>query len=78
MKFLKTLRALREANTAAAQTSREVLEAADRSTTHIDRSHEHALMRLKQATEQADKLTEADNRNHYSESLTLAFRGRTA
>lgn len=78
MKFFKALRALRDVNTAAAQTSREVLERAETSAPDIDQSHAHALKRLREATEQANQLYEANDRNHYSESLTLAFRGRTA
>jgi hypothetical protein len=43
-----------------------------------DRDHEVALARLAEATEQADRLANMNHRNHYSESLTHAFRGRTA
>lgn len=42
------------------------------------RDHEIALARLAQATRQADTLADMNHRNHFGESLTHAFRGKTA
>lgn len=71
MIFFKKLRQVRRQNEEAAEAHVKVKA-------QIDRDHERALARLAQATEQADTLSGMDNRNHYSESLTYAFRGRTA
>lgn len=71
MSFFKRLSELRKVNEDAAVVNESAkLDA--------DRDHEIALARLQQATEQANKLSGMDRRNHYSESLTHAFRGRTA
>lgn len=45
---------------------------------NAERDHEAALARLEKAEEQARTLSGMDRRNHYSESLTKAFQGRTA
>ena len=71
MKFLKRLAELREANTAATESTQKVMQQAD-----VD--HENALEMDRRVTEQARRLSSADHRNHYSESLTHAFQGRTA
>ena len=71
MNFLKRLAELRKIN-------EDALVVNESAKLDADREHKLALARLKQATEQADTLTGMDTRNHYSESLTLAFRGRTA
>jgi hypothetical protein len=71
MNFLKRLAEMREANTAATQSTNRVLEQADK-------DHETALEMDRRVTEQASRLTSANHRNHYSESLTHAFRGSTA
>jgi hypothetical protein len=71
MKFLKRLSELRKENDTATAASECVLATADR-------DHQIALARLAQATEQADTLSDMNTRNHYSQSLTYAFRGRTA
>lgn len=71
MKFWKRLAELREANAAAARENTKVLKQAET-------DHETALVMRDLADEQAGKLKSADRRNHYSESLTQSFRGRTA
>jgi hypothetical protein len=71
MSFFKRLSELRKVNTDAVAINESALKDADR-------EHQIALARLAQATAQADTLTGMDKRNHYSESLTHAFRGRTA
>jgi hypothetical protein len=68
------LRALRaEAEAAAAQK-----QAADAAKQDADHRHHEALEKLQAATALAEKLGGMDRRNHYSESLTHAFRGRPA
>lgn len=71
MKLFKRLSERHRANQEAAAANESAKEAADR-------DHEVALARLEQATRQAETLSGMDSRNHYSESLTHAFRGRTA
>jgi len=72
MKFLmRKLHAMHTANKEALQSNRAVLADAEREAETIE------AIRA-QAEEQAEKLRNADTRNHYSESLTHAFRGRTA
>lgn len=78
MKIFKRLQELREADRAATRSSRAVVEEISRTDSHIEKQHEVALARLRESTEQAELLQAADRRNHYSESLTRAFRGRTA
>lgn len=78
MKFFSKLRELREINSAAAEASKAVLEQANRHGAEADQKQGLALERLEAATAQAQRLSGADHRNHYSESLTHAFRGRTA
>lgn len=71
MKFLKRLAQLREANTAAQKNNEQLLKQAGK-------DHEAALAMHDQVVEQAARLSASDRRNHYSESLTHSFRGRTA
>jgi hypothetical protein len=72
MKFLmKKLRAMHEENRAALETNKVILEAAERQGETAEALRDHA-------ERQATKLRRADGRNHYSESLTHAFRGRPA
>jgi hypothetical protein len=72
MKFLmKKLRAMHEENRQALETNKTILEVAIRQGETVE------AIRA-QAEQQAEKLRQADGRNHYSESLTHAFRGRTA
>lgn len=78
MKFFKRLRDLQDVNAAAARKSQAVLEQANAHGAEAEQAQTVALERLEQATEQAKRLNGADHRNHYSESLTHAFRGRTA
>lgn len=71
MSFFKRFTALRKANEDAVVVNESAkLDA--------DREHEIALARLAEATEQASRLTTMNTRNHYSEGLTHAFRGKTA
>lgn len=71
MNFLKRLTALRKVN-------EDALVVNETAKLDAEREHQIALARLAQATDQADRLTGMDKRNHYSESLTHAFRGRIA
>lgn len=74
MNFLKRLTQLAQLS----RTNEEATAVNEAAKEAADRDHEHALARLAEATEQADTLSGMNNRNHYSESLTYAFRGRTA
>jgi hypothetical protein len=78
MKFFTRLRELRDINNAAAQKSKVVLEQANRHADDAEQKQGIALERLEQATRQAARLSAADQRNHYSESLTQSFRGSPA
>ena len=71
MNFWKRLAELRASNTAATENTEKMLEQAEQ-------DHEVALVMRERVTEQAGRLTGADHRNHYSESLTHAFRGKPA
>jgi hypothetical protein len=71
MNFLKRLSISRKANEDAVAVNESAKADADR-------DHQIALARLAQATEQADRLIDMNTRNHFGESLTHAFRGRTA
>jgi hypothetical protein len=71
MKFWKRLAELRDINTNATQNTNALLEQADK-------DHEAALDLRERVVRQAGTLARGDRRNHYSESLTKAFRGRTA
>ena len=71
MNFLKRLSELRK-------TDEDAVVVNETAKHDAERDHQIALARLAQATKQADTLTGMNNRNHYSESLTHAFRGRTA
>lgn len=71
MSFFKRLSELRKVNEDATAVNESAAAEADR-------DHQIALARLIQAEAQAAKLSGMDKRNHYSESLTHAFRGRTA
>lgn len=78
MKMFNRARALRAVNAAALEVNKAVLAEASRLGEHAEQHRLAALERLEQATEQAKRLGGADRRNHYSESLTHAFRGRTS
>lgn len=77
MKLFNKLRELKAINNAAAEKSRAVLKQANRHGADADAKQERALAQLAQATQQAERLNAADQRNHYSESLTYSMRGRT-
>ena len=77
MKLLQRFRAIKASNTTALEANRAVLAQAEVLGEHAAAREADALRRLEQATEQAKRLVGADHRNHYSESLTHAFRGRT-
>lgn len=79
MRFLfKKLAGLMEADKAAIENSEALLAEAERTDPHVDAEHEVALEQLSKAAEQARRLKAMDANNHYSESLTKAFRGRLA
>lgn len=63
---------------AATENSRALLQEALRSAPEVDEARREALAKLCTVTEQAKTLKDTDRQNHYSESLTHAFRGRTA
>ena len=67
----KKLAAMHSANKEALETNKSILEAAN------VQAGEIAEIKAR-AEEQAVKLCEANRRNHYSESLTHAFRGNPA
>jgi hypothetical protein len=71
MNFLKRLSEMHAANKAALTKNYDVLEAAERDAETIK-------VIQSQAEEQARKLHETNFKNHYSESLTHAFRGKPA
>lgn len=58
--------------------NRERLQVNDLKLEAAEREHQIALERDRRAEEQALTLSGMDRRNHYSESLTMAFRGRTS
>lgn len=78
MKWLDKIRERREEHQAATENSRALLQEALRTDPEVDALHRQALERLGEATTQARTLQATDRQNHYSESLTHAFRGRTA
>lgn len=78
MSWFDKLRQRRQDHEAATENSRKLLHEALRTDPEVDELHREALVRLGQATEMARTLKATDRQNHYSESLTLAFRGRTA
>jgi hypothetical protein len=78
MKFFNRLRELRDINAAHAEASKAVLEQANAHGADAESKQGIALERLEQATRQAARLSAADQRNHYSESLTQSFRGSPA
>jgi hypothetical protein len=71
MNFLRRLADLRAANTTATKATEALIEQADK-------DHQVALQMRDRVGKQAGKLQAADRANHYSESLTQSFRGRTA
>lgn len=71
MNFLRRLTELRQVNADAAKANEAILEQAGK-------DHETALRMREHVSRQTERLVHGDARNHYSESLTKAFRGRTA
>lgn len=78
MKLFRKLIELRDDNKAALETSRCLARDAEKLAEDATVSLGRAILQYDQAARQADRLSDADHRNHYSESLTHAFRGRTA
>jgi len=78
MNFFRRIKELRAEDRVAIENSQALLEEAVRTDPHVEEMHRLAQEKLREAEEQARRLQAADHRNHYSESLTHAFRGRTA
>lgn len=78
MSWLKGVRARREADRKATQKSRELLANMLETEPAAAEKHLEACRELRRAEEQAKRLQAMDTQNHYSESLTHAFRGRPA
>jgi hypothetical protein len=78
MKLFSRIRELRDVNAAAAEVSQQVIAQASAHGAEAEQKQGIALERLAQATAQAKRLSAADQRNHYSESLTQSFRGKPA
>ena len=75
MRLFKHIHLRRAADEAATENSRALLEETTRSEPEALEMQRRAHELLAAADEQAKRLKDADHRNHYSESLTLAFRG---
>jgi hypothetical protein len=78
VKLFKNLHLRRTEDQAKADTSQALLEETCRTEPEALEMQRQAQELLARAEEQAQRLQAADHRNHYSESLTHAFRGRTA
>lgn len=78
MKWLRKIKARSDEHAVAADKSRALLAEALETEGAVDEQHRQALDQLCEAIVQSRKLRATDRQNHYSESLTLAFRGRTA
>lgn len=78
MSIFRRLRDLRAADHAAIENSNALSQEMDRTGPDVEQMHRTAQQKLREAEEQARRLQAADHRNHYSESLTHAFRGRPA
>lgn len=79
MNLFKRIHALAETNREATARNQELMAHADRESEATSTQKAVALESLERATAQAAILAAGDRRNHYSESLTHAFRGgRTA
>lgn len=75
MNWLRKIRERREADRQAIANSRALLQDMIATEPEDKQRHRQAVQGLVQATEQAKALRATDTRNHYSESLTHAFRG---
>lgn len=78
MNWLRKVRERREADRRATAKSRALLQDMIVSEPELAQRHSQAVQELLRATEQARKLRATDAQNHYSESLTHAFRGKPA
>lgn len=78
MSWLRKIRERRAADKEAIERSRALLHEMVETEPELTQRHDAALQGLLQATEQAQKLHATNIQNHYSESLTYAFRGRPA
>lgn len=74
MKFFKRLQQNRTADHNAAKVSEALVDEVVRTDAEVDREHQIALIQLDKATKQAWRLRITDHANHYSESLSVAFR----
>lgn len=78
MSWFRKVRERRDADREATENSKALLEAMITSEHLVEKRHTAAVQELHKATEQAKKLRATDTQNHYSESLTHAFRGKPA
>lgn len=78
MSWLRGVRERREADRKATQKSRELLAEMLSTEPEAAEKHLEACKELRRAEEQAKRLKAMDTQNHYSESLTHAFRGKPA
>lgn len=78
MSWFRKVRERREADRLAEAKSKAMTAELIATEPELEERHFAALRGLKQATEQAKKLRATDTQNHYSESLTHAFRGNPA
>lgn len=78
MSWFRKIRERRDADREAMAHSQALLEEMVVSEQEMADRHACAVMELARATEQAKKLKAMDTQNHYSESLTHAFRGKPA
>lgn len=78
MSWFWKIRERREADQKAMKHSQALLEEMVTTEPEAAQSHEDAIRQLNKATEQAKRLRAMNKQNHYSESLTQAFRGNPA
>lgn len=78
MSWFRKIRERREADRKAMKESQALLHEMVSTEPEAAQSHKDALKQLNRATEQAQKLRDMNTQNHYSESLTHAFRGKPA
>lgn len=78
MSWFRKIRERREADREATKHSQALLEEMVSSEPEATRDLVDAVYQLNRATEQAKKLRAMNTQNHYSESLTHAFRGNPA
>lgn len=78
MNWFRKVKDRRAEDRVAMEKSKALLHETVRTTPEVNERHRQALEQLSEATYQAGQLADTDRQNHYSESLTYAFRGRTA